>query len=107
MDPAAPFGGVKASGYGPELGPESLHAFRETTSISWGRRRPGASRRGASTTSAVIRRRRCRRHLGTITSSLPGRAVAFELLVAWMWHDTLSEVQKRRSEHMFHLFYDI
>ena len=34
MDPAAPFGGVKASGYGRELGPESLDTYLDTKSIS-------------------------------------------------------------------------
>lgn len=33
-DPAAPFGGVKGSGHGRELGPEGLDAYVETTSIS-------------------------------------------------------------------------
>nr|WP_067677854.1 aldehyde dehydrogenase [Nocardia miyunensis] len=34
MDPAAPFGGVKASGIGREFGPEGLDGFLETTSLS-------------------------------------------------------------------------
>ncbi len=34
MDPAAPFGGVKASGIGREFGPEGLDGFLETTSVS-------------------------------------------------------------------------
>ena len=33
LDPAAPFGGWKASGLGSELGPEGLHAYRRATSI--------------------------------------------------------------------------
>lgn len=33
LDPAAPFGGWKASGLGVELGPEGLEAYRHTTSI--------------------------------------------------------------------------
>lgn len=33
MDPAAPFGGVKASGLGRELGPEALHAYQTVRSI--------------------------------------------------------------------------
>ncbi|MFF3571011.1 aldehyde dehydrogenase [Nocardia jiangxiensis] len=34
MDPAAPFGGIKASGIGREFGPEGLDGFLETTSLS-------------------------------------------------------------------------
>ncbi len=34
MDPSAPFGGVKASGYGRELGPEGLNSYLDSKSIA-------------------------------------------------------------------------
>ena len=34
MDPAAPFGGMKASGIGRELGPEGLEGYLEAKAIS-------------------------------------------------------------------------
>jgi acyl-CoA reductase-like NAD-dependent aldehyde dehydrogenase len=34
MDPAAPFGGVKASGIGRELGPEGIDGYLYVKSIS-------------------------------------------------------------------------
>jgi acyl-CoA reductase-like NAD-dependent aldehyde dehydrogenase len=34
MDPAAPFGGMKASGIGRELGREGLEGYLETKAIS-------------------------------------------------------------------------
>jgi acyl-CoA reductase-like NAD-dependent aldehyde dehydrogenase len=33
LDPAIPFGGVKASGWGREYGPESLEAYTRTKSV--------------------------------------------------------------------------
>ena len=33
MDPAVPFGGVKASGWGRENGPEGLNEYLQTKSI--------------------------------------------------------------------------
>lgn len=32
-DPAAPFGGIKASGLGRELGPEGLSAYQQTQTV--------------------------------------------------------------------------
>ena len=34
MDPFAPFGGVKGSGYGRELGPEGLDGYLDAKSIA-------------------------------------------------------------------------
>lgn len=34
MDPFAPFGGVKGSGYGRELGPEGLDGYLDTKSVA-------------------------------------------------------------------------
>jgi acyl-CoA reductase-like NAD-dependent aldehyde dehydrogenase len=39
MDPFAPLGGVKSSGYGRELGPEGLDGYLETKSIAIAARR--------------------------------------------------------------------
>ena len=54
LDPAVPFGGVKASGWGREYGPEALASYQRTNSIVFnlareqpGDRRPGRSARGA------------------------------------------------------------
>jgi acyl-CoA reductase-like NAD-dependent aldehyde dehydrogenase len=33
LDPAVPFGGVKASGFGREYGPEALDAYTRTKSV--------------------------------------------------------------------------
>ncbi|MEU6264622.1 aldehyde dehydrogenase family protein [Saccharopolyspora shandongensis] len=49
LDPAVPFGGFKASGYGRELGPEGLRAYLETQAIHLGpRNTPGLATEATS-----------------------------------------------------------
>jgi aldehyde dehydrogenase (NAD+) len=48
LDPAAPFGGWKASGLGVELGPEGLEAYRRPTSIYLPARKRSAAQEGTT-----------------------------------------------------------